>query len=191
MLWFRRHRGWFLPRGSASCGMMIGCAAATGLSEREERVRVTAAARGHRPGQGRGDPGAASPGHGPAAAAGHGPATVLPVRPGVPGRLADWLAAGGCHGSWYVRLELPAGLDGHRRRIRRGGYPSRKAAMAVLARLRSPRPGDGTDAVVTVGTGWRTGWSPAPPGPPPPSAATPRTSACTWTRTWGRCCWRS
>jgi len=119
------------------------------------------------------------------------PATVLPVRPGVPGRLADWLAAGGCHGSWYVRLELPAGLDGHRRRIRRGGYPSRKAAMAVLARLRSPRPGDGTDAVVTVGTGWRTGWSPAPPGPPPPSAATPRTSACTWTRTWGRCCWRS
>lgn len=29
---------------------------------------------------------------------------------------------------WYVRLELRAGLDGHRRRIRRGGYLSRKAA---------------------------------------------------------------
>ena len=53
------------------------------------------------------------------------------------------LGAGGRHGSWYVRLELPAGLDGHRRRIRRGGYPSRKAAVAVLGRLRSPRPGDG------------------------------------------------
>jgi hypothetical protein len=41
------------------------------------------------------------------------------------------------HGSWYVRVELPAGLDGHRRRIRRGGYPSRKAAAAVLASLRA------------------------------------------------------
>ena len=45
--------------------------------------------------------------------------------------------AGARHGSWYVRLELPSGLDGRRRRIRRGGYPSRKAAMAVLARLRA------------------------------------------------------
>src|SRR5712691_8628425 len=47
---------------------------------------------------------------------------------------------GGRHGSWYVRLELPAGLDGRRRRIRRGGYPSRKAAAAVLATLRARRP---------------------------------------------------
>ena len=50
------------------------------------------------------------------------------------------LAAGGRHGSWYVRLELPAGLDGRRRRIRRGGYPSRKAALEVLGRLRNPGP---------------------------------------------------
>jgi hypothetical protein len=37
--------GWFLSRGSANCGMMIGCAAATGLPERDERVRVTAESR--------------------------------------------------------------------------------------------------------------------------------------------------
>jgi len=55
------------------------------------------------------------------------------------GRACPRLAAGGRHGSWYVRLELPAGLDGHRRRVRRGGYPSRRAAVAVLARLRAPR----------------------------------------------------
>src|SRR5258708_37617599 len=59
--------------------------------------------------------------------------------------------AGGRHGSWYVRLELPAGLDGRRRRIRRGGYPSRRAAAAVLARLRAPRPGDGGGRMLTVG----------------------------------------
>jgi hypothetical protein len=56
-----------------------------------------------------------------------------------------------------VRLELPAGVDGHRRRIRRGGYPSRKVAVAVLGRLRSPRPGDGTGGVVTVGD-WLAHW---------------------------------
>jgi hypothetical protein len=38
--------GWFLPGGSVGCGMMIGCADATGLSECEERVRVTAFATG-------------------------------------------------------------------------------------------------------------------------------------------------
>src|SRR6266705_3322445 len=66
------------------------------------------------------------------------------------GRVCPRLA-GGRHGSWYVRLELPAGLDGHRRRIRRGGYPSRKAAAAVLARLRTPHPGDASGSMLTVG----------------------------------------
>ena len=65
--------------------------------------------------------------------------------------------AGGRHGSWYVRLELPAGLDGHRRRIRRGGYPSRRAAAAVLARLRAPRPGDAAGRMLTVGD-WLAHW---------------------------------
>jgi hypothetical protein len=50
--------------------------------------------------------------------------------------------AGSRHGSWYIGLELPAGLGGRRRRVRRGGYPSRAAAAETLAALRSPRPGD-------------------------------------------------
>src|SRR6201989_1629549 len=70
---------------SARCGMMIGCAAPTGLPGCDECVRVTAPASGERPGQGRRDPGAASPAHGPGTAARHEPAAVLPRRPGVPG----------------------------------------------------------------------------------------------------------
>jgi len=66
------------------------------------------------------------------------------------------LAAGGRHGSWYVRLELAAGLDGRRRRIRRGGYPSRKAALEVLARLRNPEVG-GSVGILTVGD-WLAHW---------------------------------
>jgi hypothetical protein len=65
--------------------------------------------------------------------------------------------AGSRHGSWYVRLELPAGLDGHRQRIRRGGYSSRKAAAAVLARLRAPQPGEPGGRMLTVGD-WLTHW---------------------------------
>jgi hypothetical protein len=55
-----------------------------------------------------------------------------------------------------VRLELPAGLDGHRRRIRRGGYPSRTAALEVLTRLRTPKAG-GTGGIVTAGD-WLAHW---------------------------------
>ena len=73
------------------------------------------------------------------------------------GRACPRLAAGGRHGSWYVRLELPAGLDGRRRRIRRGGYPSRKAALEVLARLRAPRTGDTGARMLTVGD-WLAHW---------------------------------
>jgi len=73
------------------------------------------------------------------------------------GQACPRLAAGGRHGSWYVRLELPAGLDGRRRRIRRGGYPSRKAALGVLARLRAPRPGDTGARMLTVGD-WLAHW---------------------------------
>ncbi len=75
---FRRGCGWFSPRGPACCAIMIGCASATGLPQRDERVRLAAAAAGERPGQGRGDPGAAAPDHGPGAAAWHDPAMVLP-----------------------------------------------------------------------------------------------------------------
>jgi hypothetical protein len=65
--------------------------------------------------------------------------------------------AGGRHGSWYIGLELPAGLDGRRCRIRRGGYPSRAAASAVLARLRGPRPGHLGGRVLTTGD-WLAHW---------------------------------
>jgi hypothetical protein len=65
--------------------------------------------------------------------------------------------SGARHGSWYVRLELPAGPDGRRRRIRRGGYPSRKAAAAVLAMLHRPRPGDPAIRILTVGD-WLAHW---------------------------------
>ena len=48
-------------RRPARCGMMIGCAAPTGLSRCDERIRVTATAGGERPGQGRRDLGATPP----------------------------------------------------------------------------------------------------------------------------------
>jgi transposase len=64
------------------------CAAAADLSECDGRVRITQAAAGQRPAQGRRDRGAAAPDHGPAAAVRHDPAAVLPRRPGVPGRPA-------------------------------------------------------------------------------------------------------
>ena len=73
------------------------------------------------------------------------------------GRRCPRLAAGGRHGSWYVRLELPAGMDGRRRRIRRGGYASRKAALEVLARLRAPCPADTGARILTVGD-WLAYW---------------------------------
>jgi hypothetical protein len=48
-----------------------------------------------------------------------------------------------------VRLDLPAGHEGRRRRVRRGGYPSRRAAAAVLAALRGPDPAQRGRAVTT------------------------------------------
>jgi integrase len=65
--------------------------------------------------------------------------------------------AGSRHGSWYVDLGLPAGPDGRRGRIRRGGYRSRAAAIAVLAGLRGPRQGDQGGQVLTVGD-WLAHW---------------------------------
>jgi hypothetical protein len=55
------------------------------------------------------------------------------------------------HGSWYIQLELPAALDGGRRRIRRGGYTSSHTAEVVLAGLRMPASGDPHADVLTVG----------------------------------------
>jgi len=56
------------------------------------------------------------------------------------------------HGSWYAARELAAGPDGHRCRLRRGGYPTRAAARAALQSWHNPaRP------VLTVGQ-WLTRW---------------------------------
>jgi integrase len=61
------------------------------------------------------------------------------------------------HGSWYLSLELPAGPDGRRRRIRRGGFPARAAAEQALARLRMPAPGGDGGLPMTVGR-WLEHW---------------------------------
>lgn len=61
------------------------------------------------------------------------------------------------HGSWYLSLELPAALDGRRRRIRRGGFPSRDSAETALARLRMPSPADPGGPPLTVGQ-WLERW---------------------------------
>jgi len=99
--------------------------------------------------------------------------------------------AGGRDGSWYVRLELPAGLDGRRRQIRRGGYPSRAAAVAVLARLRAPRPGDTGARMLTVGD-WLAHWLVSRTATAPSTvrgyAAHVRLYLAPYL---GRCCWAS
>ena len=62
------------------------------------------------------------------------------------------------HGSWYLEFALPAGPDGRRCRIRRGGYPSRAAAAAMLARLRGPGITAGPSGrALTVGD-WLARW---------------------------------
>ena len=61
------------------------------------------------------------------------------------------------HGSWYLSLEMPAAPDGRRRRIRRGGFPSRDSAETALARLRMPSPGNPDGPPLTVGQ-WLERW---------------------------------
>lgn len=43
------------------------------------------------------------------------------------------------HGTWYFSAELPC-ATGDRRRVRRGGFASRPAAVAALEALRWPAP---------------------------------------------------
>jgi integrase len=61
------------------------------------------------------------------------------------------------HGRWYFTVELSGYPDGGRRRLRRGGYPSHRAA-AEAARLYSPdrQPG-GVDPLIAVGP-WLRRW---------------------------------
>jgi integrase len=67
------------------------------------------------------------------------------------------LRGGEGQGSWYLSLELPAGLDGRRRRIRRGGFPSRDSAQTALARLQIPSPDNPDSPPLTMGQ-WLERW---------------------------------
>jgi hypothetical protein len=56
----------------------------------------------------------------------------------------------------YLRLDLPTGPDGRRRRIRRGGSASPRAAVAALAAIRGP---DGAEPGRTITTvDWLEHW---------------------------------
>jgi integrase len=55
------------------------------------------------------------------------------------------------HGSWYYALDIPPYPGNRRRRIRRGGFPSRTAAEEALRQLQSPRPDDPTPRALTTG----------------------------------------
>lgn len=70
------------------------------------------------------------------------------------------------HGSWYLSLELPAGAEGQRCRIRRGGFPDRHSADQALARLRVPSLAESGTGPVTVGP-WLEGWLAARTAPRP------------------------
>jgi hypothetical protein len=61
------------------------------------------------------------------------------------------------HGSWYIAIDLPAGLDGRRRRIRKGGFATKRAAERTLADLRAPSPADPADGLLTTGQ-WLRVW---------------------------------
>jgi hypothetical protein len=55
------------------------------------------------------------------------------------------------HGSWYYSLDVPPYPGNRRRRIRRGGFPSRTVAGEALRQLQSPCPGDPTSRLLTMG----------------------------------------
>ena len=156
-------------------------AAAAGLPERDERVRVTAPSSSERPGQGRRDPGATAPGHGPAAATGHEPAAVLPRRSGVPGRLAAPrperhprpVPAASAAGHGLALAPEPAGPPS------RGQIAAQAPRPATHHPLHPPaRTAPGTREPVLGGTGASTANSSSSASRPPPpqygrSSATP------------------
>jgi hypothetical protein len=76
------------------------------------------------------------------------------------GRRCPRLAVERGHGSWYLRLELGTGTDGRRRRVRRGGFATRKSALEALARLRGP-----ASSPLTVAE-WLERWLENHPGAP-------------------------
>jgi integrase len=62
------------------------------------------------------------------------------------------------HGTWYLVMGLPAGPDGKRRQLKRGGFATKAEAEAELDRLRA-RSGRGEQVEVRQTTGdWLTYW---------------------------------
>jgi hypothetical protein len=61
------------------------------------------------------------------------------------------------HGSWYFGIDLPGTAAGGRRRVRRGGYRSRRAAVEALSRLRTPDSAEAAGRVLSV-SGWLDYW---------------------------------
>jgi integrase len=62
------------------------------------------------------------------------------------------------HGSWYLAIELSAGPDGRRRRVRLGGYATRAGAQEALGRL-GTRGGRARCSVAGGTTGqWLVAW---------------------------------
>jgi hypothetical protein len=57
------------------------------------------------------------------------------------------------HGSWFFSVDLPSAAK-ERRRVRRGGFASREAAVAALEALRSPA---GPEAGLSTGE-WLVRW---------------------------------
>lgn len=60
------------------------------------------------------------------------------------------------HGSWYFSIDVPT-LGSGRRRVRRGGYTSRRAPAEALSRFRTPDAAVVAGRVVTVGE-WLEHW---------------------------------
>ena len=113
------------PPSPACCAIMIGCASATGLPQRDERVRVAAAAAGERPGQERGDLCATNTTGGcdiEGRVADCGAAPVMEVGPAGPMRRAG---------------NRPVLASHRRRRDRHCGRPGQRCAQAACQRPRA------------------------------------------------------
>jgi hypothetical protein len=89
------------------------------------------------------------------------------------------------HGSWYYALDICPYPGSCRRRIRRGGFPSRLAAEEALGQLQTPGPGDRASPLVTTGQ-WLQIWLAGCRCVRPRCAAMPVMSTTTCSPIWAR-----
>ena len=165
-----------------SCARMIRCAASTGLPRRDQHARAAAAAADERPGQGRRDPRAAAPDHGPRTATARREGPVHPGRPGLarrpaapatPRRTAQPAAAGppGDRAALAPRPDRPPARPDLPAHARSGGHePSGRSAGWCCAWPARTAPGD-----TAVSTANCSSWGSR--SPPPPSGRSSRTPA--------------